>query len=223
MCYKGQLAMQLSKKFFLAVIATSACIFAAAPIASAQTAVFGFDDHNGAPDSGTYMPGDSFTFSITLTFAPGGTVQNLDGLSYWFQQQSPVAPFYFSITNRDDTGSMFTDLQTPGLVYPQSLTPANDKDLGAFLPGSGIGAGAYFIANLTIKIDPSAAPGVYQIENTTTGGKTSIITDDQGHTFPIPQDVYTITVLPEPSSVALSAFGFSLVAGFVRGRFRPRR
>ncbi len=215
--------MPLSKKFFLTVIATAVCVFAAASIASAQTAVFGFDDHNGAPDSGTYMPGDSFTFSITLTFAPGGTVQNLDGLSYWFEQQNPNAPFYFSITNRDKTGSMFTDLQTPGLVYPQNMTPANDKDLGAFLPDAGVGAGVYFIANLTIKIDPTAASGTYQIENTTTGGKTSIITDDQGHTFAIPQAIYTITVVPEPSSIALSALGFTLVSGFVRGRFHRRR
>src|SRR5256885_4027218 len=215
--------MQQSKKYFLAAITMVACIFAGAASASAQTAVFSFDDHSGTANAGTYNPGDSFTFSITLTFAPGGAVQNLDGLSYWFEQQNPSAPFYFSITNRDKTGSMFTDLQTPGLVYPQNMTPANDKDLGAFLPDAGVGAGVYFIANLTIKIDPTAASGTYQIENTTTGGKTSIITDDQGHTFAIPQAIYTITVVPEPSSIALSALGFTLVSGFVRGRFRRRR
>jgi hypothetical protein len=215
--------MQRSKKKYF--LAAAACVFAAASMASAQTAVFSFDDHNGAPDSGTYMPGDSFTFSIDLTFAPGGTVQNLEGLSYWFEQQNPSAPFFFAITLRDVTGSQFTDLQTPGLIYPQTLAPSNAKDLGAFLPGntSALGTGTYFIANLTISIDPSALPGVYQIENTTTGGKTSVITDDQGHTFPISQAIYTITIVPEPSSLALCATGFALVAGVVRRRYSRLR
>ena len=214
--------MQLSKKkYFLAAFA---CVLAAASMASAQTAIFGFNDNNGAPDSGTYMPGDSFTFSINLTFTPGGSVQNLDGLSYWFQQQNPSAPFFFAITNRDVTGSQFTDLQTPGLTYPQTLSPSNAKDLGGFLPGNApaLGAGTYFIANLTISIDPSALPGVYLIENTTTGGKTSVITDDQGHTFPISQAIYTITIIPEPSSLALCATGFALFAWVVRRRYSRR-
>ena len=166
LCYKGRLRMH---KFLLSAIAAAGLIFATGSTARAQAAVFGFDDHNGSPSSGTYMPGDSFTFSITLGFAPGGNVANVDGLSYWMEQQNPSAPFYFSITNRDVTGSMFTDLQTPHIVYPQNMTPQSASDLGAFLPGTGIGAGAYFIANLTIKIDPSAAPGIYQIESTDYG------------------------------------------------------
>ena len=117
---------------------------------------------------------------------------------------------------------MFTDLQTPNIVYPQGLAPANANDLGAFLPGLGIGAGSYLIANLTIHIDPSAAPGVYQIENTTNApGKQSAIADDQGHTFAIPQSIYTITVVPEPSSLALCAAGFSLLYSLTRWRY-PR-
>ena len=209
-------------KYLLTAIAALGLIFATGSTARAQTAVFGFDDHSGSPNSGTYMPGDSFTFSITLGFAPGGNVANVDGLSYWMEQQNPSAPFYFSITNRDVTGSMFTDLQTPHIVYPQNMTPQNASDLGAFLPGAGIGAGAYFIANLTIQIDPSAAPGIYQIESTTTGGKTSIVTDDQGHTFPITAAAYTITVVPEPSSLALCASGIPIALGFLR-RFRATR
>ena len=168
------------------------------------------------------MPGDSFTFSITLGFAPGGPVANVDGLSYWFEQSNPSAPFYFSITNRDNTGSPFTDLQSPHIVYPQNLTPANASDLGALAPAAGFGAGVYFVANLTIHIDPSATAGVYQIENTTTGGKTSLVVDDQGHTFPIAQDVYTITIVPEPSSLALCATGLPIAFGFLR-RFRAGR
>jgi hypothetical protein len=56
------------------------------------------------------------------------------------------------------------------------------------------------------------------IENTTTGGKTSVITDDQGHTFAIPQATYTITVVPEPTSLALFAAGLVVLGIFVYRR-----
>jgi len=106
-------------------------VLATVSMADAQTAVFGFDDGVGVATAGTYNPGASFTFSITLGFAPGGSMANVDALSYWLEQQNPNAPFYFSITNRDNTGSTFSDLQSPHIVYPQSLSPSNANDLGA--------------------------------------------------------------------------------------------
>jgi hypothetical protein len=196
------------KKHLLAAAAALTCTFAAISVSSAQTAVFSYSDGVGTLNAGTYTPGSSFTFSITLAFTPGGNIANLEGLSYWFEQQNPNAPFNFAITLRDVTGSQFTDLQTSSLAYPQAMTPQNVKDLGALLPTtSGLGAGAYFIANITVSIAPSAAPGTYVIENVTTGGKTSVITDDQGHTFAIPQATYTITVVPEPATLSLVALG----------------
>ena len=177
------------------------CTMAAMPMASAQTALFSYNDGIGAPDAGVYEPGSSFTFSISLAFTPGGSVANLEGLSYWFEQQNPGAPFNFSITNRDVTGSMFTDLQTPGLTYPQNMTPRSANDLGAELPGpTGVGTGSYFIANVTVTVSATATNGTYLIENTTAAGKTSVISDDAGHTFAIPAAFYTITVVPEPST-----------------------
>ena len=196
------------KKQLLAAAAALTCMFAAISVSSAQTAVFSYDDHNVVPNAGTYTPGSSFTFSISLAFTAGGNVANLEGLSYWFEQQNPNAPFNFAITLRDVTGSQFTDLQTPGLTYPQAMTPQNLKDLGALLPTTpGLGNGSYFIANITVSIAPTAAPGTYVIENVTTGGKTSVITDDQGHTFAIPQATYTITVVPEPAAASLFILG----------------
>src|SRR5947207_15648751 len=96
------------KSAFLTATAAIACLFVAMLGSLAQTANFVFDDQNGPADAGSYPAGSSFTFSINLSFAPGGNVSNLDGLSYWFEQQSPIAPFYFSIANRDVTGSQFT-------------------------------------------------------------------------------------------------------------------
>ena len=185
-------------------MAALACTLAVASVANAQTALFIYNDGNGLPNSGTYTPGSTFTFSINLGFVPGGSVTNLDGLSYWFQQTNPsIAPFPFSITLRDVTGSMFTDLQSPGLSYPQNLNPSNPNDLGALLPGnvSGQGAGTYFIANITVSI-PLNAPttGTFVLSNTFSGGKTSVITDTLGNTFAIPEADYTITMIPEPAT-----------------------
>ena len=53
-----------------------------------------------------------------------------------------MAPFNFVITNRDATGSLFTDLQTRTLTNPQTLAPSNAQDLGfAFDDESPPGAG----------------------------------------------------------------------------------
>jgi hypothetical protein len=45
-----------------------------------------------------------------------------------------------------------------------------------------------------------------------------VITDDQGHTFAIPQATYTITVVPEPTSLALFAAGLVVLGIFVYRR-----
>lgn len=214
--------MYIVRKHLLTAAATLACTLAGVSISSAQTATFNYNDGSGTPNAGTYAPGSSFTFSISLAFTSGGSVANLDGLSYWFEQQNPSSPFNFAITLRDVTGSQFTVLQTSGLTYPQSLTPQNASDLGAFLPASGIGNGTYFIANLTVSIAPTAGAGTYLIENTTTGGKTSILSDDLGHTFAIPQATYSITIVPEPASEILLVAGFSIwgLLAYRRGRCR---
>src|SRR5438270_9743141 len=117
------------KKQLLVAIAL---VLATIGAVQAQSALFIYNDGGaggGASNTGTYTPGSSFTFSINLGFVAGGSIANLDGLSYWMTQQSPGSPTPFAITLRDVTGSMFTDLQTPGLTYPQNLNPTNANDL----------------------------------------------------------------------------------------------
>ena len=211
----------MKKLLIVLAILISATI---APRTRAQTALFIYNDNGaggGTPNSGTYTPGSSFTFDISLAFTPGGNIQNLDGLTYFFQQTPPnIAPFPFSITLRNVTGSMFTDLQTPGLTYPQTLSPRTPKDLGALLPGnqSALGAGTYFIAAITMSI-PLNAPtsGTFVLSNVFNGGKTSVITDDLGDTFAIPEADYTITMIPEPATWLTPTLGVAALL-FVQRR-----
>jgi len=203
------------KKYLLAAAAALITTFASISVCSAQTALFSYNDGNGVPNAGTYHPGDSFTFAISLTFAPGGNIANLDGLSYWFQQKTPSgAPFPFSITLRDVTGSDFTDLQTPNLSYPQALNPSNANDLGAArtVGQPADGAGTYLIADITIAISPSAPiTGTFVLDDTLTGGKTSVISDSSGHTFAIPEADYTVSMVPEPSTWAGATLALAVI------------
>ena len=200
-------AMSLHRTLLLVIIQLVLCTFATVagvpptptptPTPGPVTANFNYSDGSGPGDAGFYPAGASFTFAINLNFVPGGNVANLGGFSYWFEQQNPLAPYYFAITNRDVSGSAFMSLQTPGMAYPQALGPSNPNDLGAFTQsGIGVGAGNYFIANLTISIDPSAPTGTYILENVTSGGKSAVISDDQGHTALIPRTTYTVNVVP---------------------------
>ena len=205
--------MNIMKKYLLTAVATLVCSFAAISSSSGQSALFIYNDGSGTPNQGTYAAGSSFSFSISLAFTPGGNVSNLEGLSYWFQQTTPsTSPFNFAITLRDVTGSPFTDLQS-NLTYPQNLNPSNPQDLGALLATgqSPLGAGTYFVATITISIDPSAATGEYVISNTFSGGKTSVITDSSGHTAPIPESDYIIDVVavPEPATWLGSALALT--------------
>ena len=101
------------------------------------------------------------------------------------------------------------------------MNPSNAKDLGALLPGStpAFGAGTYFIAALTISI-PLNAPttGTFTISNTFAGGKTSVITDDLGNTFAIPEADYTITMVPEPATWLMPTLGVLALLFVQRGR-----
>jgi hypothetical protein len=204
-------------KYLLSAIASFLCTFAAISSSSAQSALFIYDDNSGTANAGTYTAGSSFSFSINLAFTPGGSVSNLEGLSYWFQQASPTgSPFNFAITLRDLTGSPFTDPQA-SLTYPQNLNPSNPQDLGALLPTgqSALGAGTYLVATLTVSIDASAAAGSYTLSNTISGGKISIITDSNGNTFNIPESDYFLTVVavPEPATWAAGGLLFATLLG----------
>ena len=204
------------------IITALACTLCGISTLPAQTASLSFADGIGAPGSGTYGQGQSFNLTVRLNFVPGGSVPNIEGLSYWLQQNSG-APFGFAITSRDMTGSLFNVPQSPSISYPQALTPSNASDLGATLASAtGIGAGSYFIANIVITISQTAANGTYTLSSTFAGAKTSFISDDQGNTFAIAPGTYQVVVAPDTGSTVL-LLGVSALALMVVARRRSVR
>ena len=220
----------MKKLPLLAAIALACAV--AAPGASAQSAMFVYSGVPAAP----LFPGSTFTVQVSLQVVTGGAIGNFAGLSYWWAQLTPGAPA-FQLNSRSAAGSLFTDLQSPGLVVPQVMDPINrnpsgtqtSTDLGALIaigtPGQP--SGTYFIAALTFEVLGTAAPGTYTLGNTTSttpgvGDRISFWNDDKGDTAPIAASPFNVTVVPEPSSVVLFAVGVVGAGLAVYGR-RLRR
>ena len=160
-------------------------------------------------------------------------IRNLAGFTGMYSQggdgdaNSSLSAGKFTITGTahvrvNTTGTPFTDAQTPSLVLPQALNPSNASDLGGALPvgNTPLGNGSYFVANVTVSISPSApVTGTFVLDNTLSGGKTSVISDSLGHTFAIPEADYTITLVPEPSTWVAGLLAFSGLAWSQRRRF----
>jgi len=177
-----------------------------------------FNNGTLTPDSGVYTAGSSFTLGLSATVTDSGSspLSNLAGYSLWIATGSANTG-YFSITNRDLSGSNFTDPNSPGISYPQAILPepggsshgGNPDDLGA--TGNAFPTNAtYFLQNLTIAISPSTPVGTYTIFNTTTRPNPSEANESGGsfRTADFAQAAYTITVLPslpQPPPLAAAA------------------
>ncbi len=197
------------------LLTTIGCLLLMAGLVHAN-AVLSFNDNNSGdlgPSAGTYTPGSSFTFDITLSVANSGTdpVANpINSISYWFET-SALNNGYFSITNRNLTGSSFSDPQST--AFPQSIVAGgNANDLGATTPTNTSVAtdNSYFIATITLAIAPNTPAGTYTISTTNINSnpdhsKTSTVGDTNFTRHNIAAATYTITVVPEPATLSLLA------------------
>ena len=201
-----------------------ACGYAGSPRANAQSASFSFFPVSNL----SVTQGGSFQFDILLTVTglTGGAAtqpgaQNIQGLTYFLLQTSPGAPFPFSITGRDITGSPFSDListQAQVFASPGNHIDANgnERDLGG-LADNPLGDGTYFVARLTLSVAANIPAGQYTIQTATSGDRPGVFTDSNGDTFPIQPGSITI-VIPEPSPLAL--IGVTAGALLFAGRYR---
>lgn len=200
-------------------------------LVGAATSVFAqtflvFDDlgaGGGTATDGTYLPGASFSFDITLTYDGVDPATDAAGISYWFTslQAGVPIPGLFTITARVFGTSPWTLAQssTPGgLIDTQADGASNnvrndgsdaDGDLGA--SGTAQAAGDIFIATLTFSIDAGIAPGVYELRNLLSSenfGHGAVVSNAAGDdSFDLPGTSYFVTIVPEPATWSLLALG----------------
>jgi PEP-CTERM motif len=207
------------KKLFLILI----CSTLATAGAFAQSQSLTLTTSGTGSTSGSFNAGSVFSLDTSLTFS--GYTSN--GLSYWLQVPTALAPF---ITITSEQYFTFTDSNNPGPKTFNSSLGANfgflsgqgasdSGDLGATSVGAGsdVAAGTYLVTTLSFSLSASAPNGTYQIRTTTLSPKISEAGDNTFVAHNLPGSLYTITVIPEPSTLALLVGGVGLLAArFVR-------
>ena len=147
--------LHVKKTLLITII--SAMTGLGAAYAGNGTQSLSFNDGNGTPNSGTYMPNDTISLDIFITFAG----YNSPGLSFWLEAQNGMAPFLTiaSIT----WGTTFPDPTTPPGQIPgqrfDSATGASPgflsevPDLGSTSdPATPASPGTYLEAHITLSI-----------------------------------------------------------------------
>ncbi len=174
-------------------------------------------------NSGTYdISGGAITFSFDVLLTFQG--YNSTGLSYWLETQTAFAGS-LSITGLT-YGTAFPDpTQTapnPAPFFtPVGASPGfftENRDLGATINdfGNVPGPGTYFVGHITFTIAANAALGSYILQSTTTLPHGSEATSFDGTTFDdnnLPAAQYMITIIPEPTTLAL--IGLTAVGGAI--------
>lgn len=226
------------KKLILSLVCCLA--FSAATFAQSQSIAL-YTSGSLSQTSGTYNSSGTFSLDVYVTF----TGFSANGLSFWLQTQNALAS-KLTITNEQ----YFTFLDPNDGPTPGSMTPFNNKafthasgnntgmltdqdvtnnpqtgtltpgDLGA--TGTGVPAGSYLVATLTFTLN-GATNGSYTIGTTTLSPKTSTVIDTSFAGHNLPAATYSITVVPEPSTIACFVCGAGLLgAAIVRRRNRQK-
>jgi hypothetical protein len=198
-------------------------VLAAAPCVSRAAVTLIFDDGDLLPgNSLPIAPGSSFQVSVYLN----STQEETTGLNY-FLSAPGAGSNHFQITGRDITGSLYSDLTNPdnstttGVLTPARarLDPQNNDDLGGGLQTAQInnppGVGKFLVAKYTIQVLPGTGIGNYSILTASDAGKGWVGSNNDPSGIPFSDHpftnqggtAYTVTVTPEPGTLALLAMG----------------
>jgi hypothetical protein len=160
------------------------------------------------PSGNNFHPGDTFTLDSFVTFSGYNAV----GMSYWLELAGGTQNF-FTITA--ETYLQFTDPTQPAEPNLFNFAMTNGVDAGMFATSNDLGGttnppnvvapGTYQVSHITLSISGTAAPGTYTFFTTTTIPRPSVVSDDGFNDNNLPRESFSITIVPEPSTLALLA------------------
>lgn len=204
------------------IVSIVGCLLLMAGSAFAQNSINLYTTGSTTQTSSTVAPGSAFSLDTYVTFTGFTGV----GLSYWLQVPNALASSltittetYFTWTDPNQSGSGTTFTSTSGA--PAGFMSEN-RDLGAtsqtdpndpsmFLEAKP--SGTYQVSTLSFNLGSGIAPGTYQIQLQTANPHQSEISDTNFGSHNVGQSVYTITVVPEPSTWSLVILSGLGVAG----------
>jgi hypothetical protein len=179
----------------------------------------------------TVLAGGTFNVTLSLQVTAG---EQVTGLDYYFQELSSAG---FTITNRDITGSAFSDAYFSNAQLTSSgdaATPAgadnalntrNDYDLGAVTNPAGTITGSGFVATFTLGVPNTAGIGQQYTISTTSNAGTGWVGPGPSFTDnPFSsQASMVVTVVPEPATWSLLSLGVLASLGLNVLRRKVRR
>jgi hypothetical protein len=205
---------------------TISCLLAMAGFAFADLSMT-FNDFVGTANAVSITSNATFSFDVLLSYTNTGSpaVPNVVANSFWLTGSGNVSTF-FKITGRSSSDTIagsptfsttsYWDNATQPVGAGVNINPGSPdaNDLGSTPSGAQTGLAApqsgRFVTTLTFSAT-NATPGTYTFSLGPSGaGAPASVGSDAFQSFPIPlngNNVYTITVIPEPATWSLFGLG----------------